>query len=276
MDDMLSEPTPRAADTAAPKVLVEHLGHTMLITLNRPEARNAVDAEVCRLVGTAVEEADQDIGVRAIVLTGAGDKSFCAGADLKAIARGERPLPEGMEQWSFAGFVNHFTAKPTIAAVRGAAMGGGTELALACDLVVASDTASFGLPEVKRGLIAAAGGAFRLAAQVPAKIANEVILTGEPLSAVDAARWGLVNRVVPAAEVLPTALALADAIAANAPLAVQGSKRIAYGVVDGVRPAEVDGWTITAREAAAVFTSDDAKEGPRAFAEKRAPVWTGR
>jgi crotonobetainyl-CoA hydratase len=276
MEETLSQPITSPIDTIAPKVLVEQRGHTMLITLNRPEARNAVDAEVCRLVGEAVERAEHDIEVRAIVLTGAGAASFCAGADLKAIARGERPLPEGMEQWSFAGFVNHFTSKPTIAAVNGPAMGGGTELALACDLVVAADTATFGLPEVKRGLVAAAGGAFRLGTQIPVKIAMQVMLTGDPLSAADAARWGLVNEVVPSAEVLPRALALADAIAGNAPLAVQATKRMAYGVLDGRLPSEDDLWALTGREAAAVFSSADAKEGPRAFGEKRAPVWTGR
>jgi crotonobetainyl-CoA hydratase len=272
----LSEPTASRLESAAPpKVLVEQRGHTMLITLNRPEARNAVDAEVCTLVGNAVERADADIEVRAIVLTGAGDASFCAGADLKAIARGERPIPAGLEHWSFAGFVNHFTSKPTIAAVNGSAMGGGTELALACDLVVAADTAMFGLPEVKRGLVAAAGGAFRLRTQVPIKIAMQVMLTGNPLTAAEAARWGLVNEVVPASEVLSTALAIADSIASNAPLAVQATKRMAYGVLDGRLPSEDELWSLTGREAAAVFGSDDAKEGPRAFGEKRAPVWTG-
>jgi crotonobetainyl-CoA hydratase len=272
----LSEAITTAPRDPHAKVLVERRGHTMLITLNRPEARNAVDAEVCRLVGTAVEEAEHDVDVRAIVVTGAGEQSFCAGADLKAIMRGEPPLPAGMEHWSFAGFVNHFTSKPTIAAVNGTALGGGTELALACDLIVAADTATFGLPEVKRGLLAAAGGAFRLAAQLPPKIAMRALLTGEAITAADAERWGLVNVVVPAADVLTTALELADTIAANAPLAVQASKRIAYGAQDGRLPHEDDRWALTAGESATVFTSDDAKEGPRAFAEKRPPVWTGR
>lgn len=272
----MSATNPSPPVEAPPKVLVERRGHTMLITLNRPEARNAVDADVCRLVGTAVEQAENDVDIRAIVLTGAGDVSFCAGADLKAIARGEAPLPAGMEHWSFAGFVNHFTSKPTVAAVNGNALGGGTELALACDLVVAAESASFGLPEVKRGLVAAAGGAFRLAEQLPRKIAMRVLLTGEPLTAAEAARWGLVNEVVPASDVLRVALELADTVASNAPLAVQASKRIAYGAHDGRLPHEDDRWALTARESSAVFGSADAKEGPRAFAEKRAPVWTGR
>ncbi|MCW2526163.1 MAG: Enoyl-CoA hydratase [Pseudonocardiales bacterium] len=262
--------------TDEPKVLVETRGNILLITLNRPAARNAVDAECCEIIGNAVEAADKDVDIRAIVVTGAGDQSFCAGADLKAIGRGERPLPEGMEHWSFAGFVNHFTSKPTIAAVNGTALGGGTELALSCDLVVAAENAAFGLPEVKRGLLAAAGGAFRLGAQVPFKIALELMLTGEPLSAADANRWGLVNRVVPVGEALPAALALAELISANAPLAVQATKRIAYGVIDGQRGDEDAGWALTSTEMGAVFRSEDAKEGPRAFAEKRAPVWQGR
>jgi crotonobetainyl-CoA hydratase len=276
MEETVSEANTSSAIAPPPKVLVERRGQIMLITLNRPEARNAVDAAVCELVGNAVEEAEHDIDIRAIVLTGAGELSFCAGADLKAIARGEAPLPKGMEHWSFAGFVNHFTAKPTIAAVNGSAMGGGTELALACDLVVAAETATFGLPEVKRGLVAAAGGAFRLAEQLPRKIAMRVLLTGEPLTAAEAARWGLVNEVVAGGALLDTALELAGTIAANAPLAVQASKRIAYGAHDGRLPHEDARWALTAQQSAAVFTSADAQEGPRAFAEKRRPVWTGR
>ncbi|HEV7871235.1 MAG TPA: crotonase/enoyl-CoA hydratase family protein [Modestobacter sp.] len=267
---------PADAATPAPKVLVERRGHVLVVTLNRPQARNAVDQDVCLLVGDAVEQAEHDPEIRALVLTGAGDAAFSAGADLKAIARGEQILPAGKEHWSFAGFVNHVTTKPTIAAVNGAALGGGTELALSCDLVVASETASFGLPEVMRGLIAAAGGAFRLMAQLPPKVAMHALLTGVPLSAEEALRWGLVNQVVAAGTALDRALELADRIAANAPLAVQASKRIAYGIEDGTRPDEARLWALTEREMAAVATSEDAKEGPRAFAEKRAPEWQAR
>jgi crotonobetainyl-CoA hydratase len=253
------------------KVLVEQRDHVLVITLNRPEARNAVDHDVCVGVGAAVTAADEDPSVRALVLTGAGDQAFSAGADLKAIMRGERILEEGKEHWSIAGFANHFTSKPTIAAVNGAALGGGTELALSCDLIVAVDTASFGLPEVKRGLIAGAGGAFRLAHQLPHRIGLELLLTGEPLAAADALRWGLINRVVAPGKALEVALQLADAIAANAPLAVQASKRIAYG---GQQAQAL--WDLTAQEFTALARSEDAKEGPRAFAEKRVPVWTAR
>lgn len=258
------------------KVLTRRYGNVLVITLNRPAARNCVDHDVCMLVGDAVSEADRDPDVRAIVLTGAGDQAFSAGADLKAIMRGEPILPLGREHWSIAGFANQFTCKPTIAAVNGAALGGGTELALSCDLVVAVESASFGLPEVKRGLVAGAGGAFRLARQLPHRVAMELLLTGEPISAQDALGWGLINRVVPTGQALASALALAELIAANAPLAVQASKRIAYGAVGGERHDEDALWDATAAEFSALATTEDAKEGPRAFAEKRQPVWTAR
>lgn len=256
------------------KVLVERRGPVAVIMINRPEARNAVDHDVCVLVGDAVTAADEDPDVRAIVLTGAGEQAFSAGADLKAIGRGERILQEGKEEWSIAGFANHFTSKPTLAAVNGAALGGGTELALSCDLIVAVDTASFGLPEVKRGLIAGAGGAFRLARQLPHRVALELLLTGEPLTAAEALRWGLINRVVsagPGTPALDAALALATSIAANAPLAVQATKRIAYGGHD-----ERALWDLTAAEFASLVRTEDAREGPRAFAEKRPPIWSAR
>jgi crotonobetainyl-CoA hydratase len=261
------------ADVSTEKVLVTRTNHVMVLTINRPQARNSVDSEVCSLIGSAVEEASNDPDIRCLVVTGAGDASFCAGADLKAIARGERMLPEGMEQWSFAGFVRHFTAKPTIAAVNGTALGGGFELAMACDMVVASETATFGLPEVKLGLLAAAGGAFRIMDHLPRKIALELLTTGAPLSAHEAARWGLVNHVVPAGRALDKALELAASIAGNAPLAVQASKRIAYGVTGNGQNLDRARWDLSNAEVMDVMTSQDAREGPRAFAEKRLPVW---
>jgi crotonobetainyl-CoA hydratase len=258
------------------KVLTERRGSTLVVTLNRPAARNAVDADVHALVGAAVEEAEHDPDVRALVLTGAGDQAFCAGADLKAISRGEPVLAPGTEHWSFAGFVDHFTSKPTIAAVNGNALGGGTELALACDLVVAVEGASFGLPEVKRGLIAGAGGVFRLVEQLPPKVAMRLVMTGEPMPAAEALRWGLINEVVPPGQALDAALRLADAIGENAPLAVQASKRIAYGIADGARAGERAKWEQNAQEFLTLLGSEDAMEGPVAFAEKRAPVWKAR
>lgn len=261
---------------AAEAVLVERTGNVLIITINRPEARNAINSAVSIGVGEALEEAQQDPDVRAVVLTGAGDKSFCAGADLKAISRQENIYHPGHPEWGFAGYVRHFIDKPTIAAVNGTALGGGTELALASDLVVAAERAQFGLPEVKRGLIAAAGGVFRIADQLPRKVANELLLTGEPLTASDAWEWGLVNQVVKAGSVLDAALALAARVTVNAPLSVQAIKRVAYGVDDRVVVADEPGWDRTVREMRSLIKSEDAREGPLAFAEKREPVWKAR
>lgn len=265
------------AQEQAPPVLVERRGNVLLIVINRPEARNAVNMEVCLIGGDALEEAENDPDIRAVVITGAGDKAFCAGADLKAISRGEGIIPPGREKWGLAGFVGHAISKPTIAAVNGPALGGGTEIVLAADLAVAADTATFGLPEAKRGLVAGAGGAFRLGQRLPQVVAMELLLTGEPIDAQRALELHLVNRVVPASEVLDAALELAERVAANAPLSVQAHKRILLNqFADGERPNEVAGWEATRREMAITSGSQDAKEGPLAFAEKRAPVWQGR
>ncbi|MFC8427956.1 crotonase/enoyl-CoA hydratase family protein [Streptomyces sp. NPDC057253] len=267
--------TPPMNPTPQP-VLVERHGHVMVITLNRPEVRNAINAAVTRGIGAALEEADRDPQVRVVIITGAGDKAFSAGADLKAVARGEDIMPPETKEWGFAAYVNHHIGKPTIAAVRGFALGGGTEIALASDLVVASEDASFGLPEVKRGLLAGAGGAFRLAAQLPPKVAMELLLTGDTLDATTARSLGLVNRVVPGDQVLAEALSLADRISANAPLSVQASKRIARGINDGRIDTEQSAWKLSDQEAQGIWVSQDAQEGPRAFAEKRVPVWQAR
>lgn len=267
--------TDPAADGAA--VLTERRGRVLLVTINRPQARNAVNAAVAGGLGDALQEADTDPGIWAVIVTGAGDKAFCAGADLKEAAAGR--LGKGdprFDAWGFAGYVTHHISKPTIAAVNGFALGGGTEIVLASDLAVASETATFGLPEVSRGIIAGAGGAFRLPRQIPQKIAMEVILTGQPLSAARALELGLINRVVPQFQLLDAAFALADQVCANAPLAVQTSKRIARGIVDGVVPSEIDDWTRSTRETRQLITSEDSREGMRAFAEKRQPQWQGR
>jgi len=265
-------------ETHQQDVLVERRGQVMVVTINRPEARNAVNESVCRGVGGALEEAEADPAVRAIVLTGAGDKAFCAGADLKAIGRGERVIPEGekWQRWGLAGWVGHYVSKPTIAAVNGPALGGGTEIALASDLIVAAETAVFGLPEVQRGLVAGAGGAFRITEQVPLRVGLELLLTGEPITAGRALELNLVNRVVPGDRVLETALELAEKIAANAPLSVQASKRIALRYDGASKPSDAPLWELTSAETRAISGSLDAQEGPRAFAEKRAPVWQGR
>jgi len=258
-----------------PAALYEVIDRTGVITLNRPESMNAVNGALSTAVGEALDSAANDPHVRVIVVTGAG-RAFCAGADLKALAGGDPIFADQHPEWGFAGLVQHWVDKPMIAAVNGFAMGGGTELALACDLVVASAEATFGLPEVRRGLIAAAGGVVRLQRQVPIKRALELALTGQPISAENAAEWGLVNRVVAPEQVLPAALELAALIAANAPTAVRQTKRVIHQT-DGRdwNPdwGVGDPWQASNEAMMAVFGSPDAFEGPRAFAEKRDPVW---
>jgi crotonobetainyl-CoA hydratase len=263
------------SDVQASAALTERRGNVLIITLNRPEARNAVNSAVSAAVGNALQEAQDDPEIRAVVITGAGE-SFCAGADLKAISRRENLFHPDHAEWGFAGYVHHYIDKPTIAAVNGTAFGGGTELALASDLVVAEERAKFGLPEVKRGLIAAAGGVFRIVDQLPRKVAMELIFTGESMSSADALEWGLINQVVPDGTAVEAALALAERITCNAPLAVWASKRVAMGVDDGVVTGDETGWARTMREIGTLIRSDDAKEGPLAFAEKREPVWKAK
>jgi crotonobetainyl-CoA hydratase len=263
-------------DGQNPAAIVERRGNVALITINRPDARNAVNGAVSTAVGDALATAQGDPDVWAVVITGAGDKSFCAGADLKAISRGENLFHHEHDEWGFAGYVHHFIDKPTIAAVNGTALGGGSEIALASDLVIACESASLGLPEVKRGLIAGAGGVFRIVEQLPRKVALELVFTGEPMSAADALRWGLINQVVPDGTVVEAALALAERITVNAPLSVQASKRVAYGADNGTIDTEEPKWARTTREFTALLKTEDAKEGPLAFAEKRQPVWKAR
>ncbi len=259
-------------------VIVEQQGHVLIVTINRPAVYNAIDRHVHSGIGEALERADHDPEIRVVILTGAGEKAFCAGADLKALARGESLHPDDPVQqaWGFAGYTAHHISKPTIAAVNGFALGGGTEITLASDLAVAVETASFGLPEVKRGIYAGAGGAFRLPTQLPQKIAMEMLLTGDPISAERALARGLINAVVPAGQALEGALKLAARITGNAPLSVQASKRIALHQVDGRIAREQKSWDLGKAEWEKLMASEDATEGPRAFAEKRAPVWTAR
>jgi crotonobetainyl-CoA hydratase len=275
--DDTSPPRQYSAKVSLP-VLVARRDRVMIITLNRPEARNAVNAEVSIAVGDALEEANCDPDIWAVIITGAGNRAFCAGADLKVFAAGGSVIPTDAkhEPWGFAGYVSHFISKPTIAAVNGFALGGGTEIALASDLVVAADTATFGLPEVTRGISAAAGGTFRLPQQVPWKLGMEMILTGEPIPASRALELGLINRVVPQADVLDEALKLAAKICVNAPLAIQASKRMAYRAVEGRVPSEEQAWEISKREAMLLRKTADALEGPAAFSEGRAPRWRAR
>lgn len=279
MADTVSDgPAPQGSSSdEAPGALTERRGNILVITINRPDARNAVNAAVSTGVGDALQQAQDDPEIWAVVITGAGDKSFCAGADLKALSRRENIYHPDHPEWGFAGYVQHFIDKPTIAAVNGTALGGGTELALASDLVVAQQSAKFGLPEVKRGLIAAAGGVFRIVEQLPRKIAMRLLVTGEPITADEALRWGLINEVVAdGSSVLDAAIALAGLITVNAPLAVQASKRVAVGADDGTITAETAHWERSNRETTRVFRSADAMEGPLAFAQKRPPVWKAR
>jgi len=265
-------------DNAAPAVLTERQGHILTITINRPEARNAVNAAVHVGIGTALDEAEADPDIRVVIITGAGDKAFCAGADLVALSRGGALAPDDKAQqaWGFGGFAAHPISKPVIGAVNGFAFGGGCELALMCDLIVAAENAQFGLPEVKVGLFAAAGGAFRIVKQLPPKLAMEHLLTGDPFDAATALRYGFANRVVPLADLMPTAIALAEKIAGNAPLSVQASKRVALRMQDGQIAGDDAHWADNSRERRALMASEDAREGPRAFAEKRKPVWKAR
>ena len=262
-------------------VLLERRGPALVVTINRPERLNVVNTEVATALGAAFEAADADASGRAVVLTGAGDRAFTAGADLEALAAGEllRSEAPGGDAWGFAGIVRHHISKPVILAANGACLGGGTEILLACDLVVAAEHAVFGLPEVKVGVYPGGGGAFRLYRHLPPKIALEAMLTGRVLVADEAARWGLANQVVPASELLDAALELADRIAANAPLSVAATKRIARGFEpdgDGLAcPDEDGGWARTYAEGPGVLGSVDCVEGVAAFKERRAPVWTG-
>lgn len=259
----------------APAATLQKCDGVAIITLNRPKALNAVNAELSAIVGAALQELDVDPSLRVGVITGAG-RAFCAGADLKGIAAGESLAAPGHAEWGFAGLTEHYVSKPLIAAVNGLAFGGGTEMVLACDLAVMSDHATLALPEAKRGLFAAAGGLIRLPRQMPFKLAMEAALTGEPIEAATALRFGLVNRVVPAEQVLSSALELASAITANAPLSVAMSKSIVHRASAAGSDWDAEVWKANAEAITSIFASDDAKEGPRAFAERRAPEWAGR
>ena len=251
------------------EVLVERRGAVQVITINRPEAKNALNAGVAAAVAAAVDELDASDELWVGVITGAGG-SFSSGMDLKAFLRGETPAIEGR---GLCGITETPPKKPLIAAVEGYALAGGFELLLAADLVVAAETARFGVPEVKRGLVAAGGGAFLLARRIPQAIALELLLTGDPISATRAAEVGLVNRVVPEGGALEAAIELAEAIAKNGPLATAISKQIARSTFDWTVE---QGWKESGAIALPAFVSADAAEGATAFAEKRPPVWKGR
>lgn len=251
------------------EVLVERREGVAIITINRPAAKNALDRAVAEGVAAAVDELDASDELHVGVLTGAGG-TFSAGMDLKAFLRGETPAIEGR---GLCGITQTPPRKPLIAAVEGWALAGGFELLLACDLVVAAETARFGVPEVRRSLVAAGGAALLLSRRVPFNLAMEMLLTGEPLMAPRAAEIGLVNLLTAEGQALRGALDMAATIAANGPLAVTATKAVVRGSSDWTF---AEGWVQQAERIAPVFASADAREGATAFAEKRPAVWKGR
>ena len=257
-----------AKSSEASNVLVEREGSTLIVSINRPQARNAIDRATSEAIAEAVNLLDADPALFVGILTGRGGH-FCAGMDLKAFLRGERVELDGR---GLAGLVQRPPRKPLIAAVEGYALAGGCEIALACDLIVASETAQFGIPEVRRGLIAGSGGLLRLPQRIPRQIAMEYALTGKPMSAIEASRWGLVNRVTSRGGALDGARALAAEIAVNGPFAVAMTKRV---IDEGVFWSAEEMWAKQNEILEHVIASNDAREGALAFAEKRAPQWSG-
>ena len=250
-------------------VLTDVTDGVLVVTINRPEARNAIDTVTAEAIGAAMDRLDGEQTLVAAVITGAGG-TFCSGMDLKAFLAGEKPSTPGR---GFAGIVEGPPAKPVIAAVEGYALAGGFEIALACDMIVAAQDARFGLPEVKRGLVAAGGGLMRLPERVPYHLAMEWALTGELVPAARAYEVALVNRLTATGDALDVALDLGRAIAANGPLAVRATKRVIVEAPEWPRSEMFDRQreiTLPVRE------SDDAREGATAFKEKRTPRWRGR
>ena len=253
----------------ANEVITEIEDGVLVVTINRPEAKNAVNLAVAEGIAAAMDELDSNDQLRIGVLKGA-EGTFCAGMDLKAFLKGETPSIEGR---GFAGLVEAPPRKTLIGALEGFVLAGGLELSLACDLTVAAESAMFGIPEVKRGLIAAGGGVVKMPRMMPRRFAMEMALTGDPITAQRAYELGLVNRVVADSQVMEETMKLAKTIVANGPLAVAASKQCIV---------ESEGWApeeLFQKQLAImgpVFTSEDAKEGPRAFAEKRAPNWQGK
>ncbi len=256
----------------ADEVLRERRGNIEILTINRPEARNAINGAVSRAMSTIMDELTDDAECRVVVVTGSGDKAFSAGMDLKAFSTGEGGDIIGATG-GFAGLTTRDFPKPIIAAINGSALAGGFEIMLSCDLVVAAEHATFGIPEAKRGLIAGAGGLIRTPKRLPMAVALELAMTGDSIDAARAEALGLINRVVPAASLLAEAVALAERIAANAPLAVRYSRSVMKRAAD---VSEAEGWKINEEAVGVVFSSADAMEGPVAFAEKRAPRWQGK
>ena len=253
----------------ADEVLRERRGHIEILTINRPEARNAINRATALALSDALDECESDDDVWVVVLTGAGDKAFSAGMDLKAFAMGEFPITEK----GFGGITKREFSKPLIAAANGSALAGGFEMMISCDMVVAAAHAKFGIPEASRGLVAGAGGLIRLPKLIPIAVAYEMALTAQPIDAQRAYELGLVNLVVHGDEVVNAAVELAERIAKNAPLAVRTSK----AVIRRARELnEDDAWTVNDEAFAMIGRSADAMEGAVAFAEKREPNWQGK
>ena len=249
-------------------VTLERDGHVLVITICRPEMRNAIDRATSEAIAQAMDQLDGDKNLTVGILTGAG-AHFCSGMDLKAFLRGERvELPNR----GLAGIIETPPRKPVIAAVEGYALAGGFEIALACDLIVAADNAQFGLPEVKRGLMAGSGGLMRLPERIPRQIAMQYALTGDMMSAGEARQWGLVNQLTSPGEALAAAKVLAHQIAVNAPRSVQISKQV---VAEAFHWPAHERWQRQNALLETIIHSKDAQEGARAFSEKRPPVWTG-
>jgi crotonobetainyl-CoA hydratase len=260
------------AETSEDTVLTEDHGPVRVLTLNRPRVLNAVSPQLAQELGAALAGIDPDPDIQVAIITGAGDRAFCAGADLKAM-RGTGPSMGEDGAGVIARTLRFRPAKPVLAAVNGLAYGGGLELVLSCDLAVCSEQALFALPEVKRGVLATGGGLVRLPRVIGPRRALQMTLTGEPVDAATALSWGLVNSVVPAGNVLEHTMSLAHAIACNAPLSVAESKRM---INEGAGLAEDDAWLLSEAAFQRIKDSADALEGPRAFAEKRPPKWQGR
>lgn len=250
------------------EVLTSAENGVLIITINRPEAKNAVNGAVAAGVAAAIDELDGNANLRVGIITGAGG-TFCSGMDLKAFLSGEMPTVKGR---GFAGLTEALPKKPLIAAVDGYALAGGMEVAMSCDLIVANSAAKFGIPEAKRGLAAAAGGLIRLPRQIPQRVAMELALTGDFISAQRAYDIGFINRIVEG-PAIDGAKELAAAISANGPLAVQASKQV---IVESRFWTEDEMWKNQQALIGQVFTSEDAREGAAAFAQKRAPQWKGR
>jgi crotonobetainyl-CoA hydratase len=258
-------------DSSSDKVLVDRFGAVGVVTINRPEVRNVIDGDVASAIEAALDSFDEPgSGISAVVLTGSGDRAFSAGMDLKAFAKYGPRGAYFTGKGGFAGITRRKFQKPVVCAVNGAAVGGGMEIVLAADCVVASENAIFGLPETKVGLVAAGGGAIRLGRRVPRALALEMAMTGDSIKADRAYAIGLINELTPVGGALPAAIALAERIAAASPIAVQVTRKL---MLDSLESSEEEAWARTTDGVRVVLRSEDSKEGPRAFLEKRAPVW---